>query len=113
MGITFEYTPPAINAVEALRAAGEIGVEAAGKVWLDASLPLVPVDTGEMKDSGKAETVGPLLVAVSYTRTGEDGFNVAAYQHENLALNHPNGGEAKFLERPMHSAAPEILAAMA
>lgn len=112
MPIVFDYKPPAIDASAALKAAGEIGVEAAGKTWLDASQPLVPVDTGEMKASGKAEKEGPLVVAVSYTRTGADGYNVAARQHEDMTLHH-DVGQAKFLEQPMHADAPAILTAMA
>lgn len=41
-------------------------------------------------------------VAVGYTA------NYALYVHENLEANHPNGGQAKYLEEPMRTLAPEL-----
>jgi hypothetical protein len=34
-------------------------------------------------------------------------------QHEDLTLQHPNGGEAKFLERPLDEAEDRYLANLA
>jgi hypothetical protein len=31
---------------------------------------------------------------------GYEGVNYAIYVHEDLTANHPNGGEAKYLEKP-------------
>ena len=33
--------------------------------------------------------------------------------HEDMEAHHPNGGEAKFLEKPMHAAGEAILGAAA
>lgn len=34
--------------------------------------------------------------------------NYAVYVHENLEANHPNGGQAKFLEQPARELRPQI-----
>lgn len=109
MGMKVTFKEPAADVPAMVSAAAELGIESAGKLLLDASQPLVPVATGEMKQSGKSEKAGPRTIRVSYTRTGEDGYNVAARQHEDMSLHHPGGGEAKFLERPMHSEGPAML----
>lgn len=113
MGLKVVYTPPPVDVAAMVSAAAELGVEAAGKVLLDASLPDCPVDTGEMKGSGKSEKVGPKTVRVSFTRTGADGYNVAARQHEDMGLNHPGGGRSKWVEIHMYSDAVAILTAAA
>jgi hypothetical protein len=66
----------------------------------------VPVDTGTLRASGYVEppalTDGGILVTLGY------GGAAAAYalkQHEDLALHHPNGGQAKYLETPLNEAA--------
>lgn len=54
----------------------------------------VPIDQGELRDSGR-------VVA------DEDGAIIAydtpyaVRQHEDLTLRHPHGGDAKYLERPL------------
>jgi hypothetical protein len=67
---------------------------------LPASQELVPVDTGALKQSGFVD--GPEIGAGS--ASAEIGYDTpyALIQHENLALNHPHGGEPKFLETPLH-----------
>jgi hypothetical protein len=70
----------------------------------------VPVDLGILKDSGDValpEIDGnAMVVEMGY------GGAAAAYalkQHEDLTLNHPNGGEAKFLEKPLLEEVPNIV----
>ncbi len=71
----------------------------AGEV-LQEAIGLAPRDKSELAESGKV------------VRT-EDGFEVvfdakhAAYQHERLDLNHPNGGGPKFLEQAYLNALPQ------
>lgn len=112
MGVAFRYQAPTVNALARLAAAKEAAELAGGHVLLDASKSLVPVETGEMRDSGKVEH-SPAGAVVSYTRTGADGYNVAARQHEDATLNHPNGGESHFLSKPMASEGEPIIEAMA
>ena len=63
---------------------------------------LVPVDLGILRDSGQVlpPTQGPDGVEI----VAGFGGAASAYtirQHEDLSLEHPNGGQAKFLEQPM------------
>lgn len=116
MALVVTYTPPKRNAAVAMHAAVELAEEAAAHALLDASQPLVPVEEGVLKASGRVvrDETGQ---AVTYGKDDDgDGTHApsnqyAAIQHEDLTLNHPNGGQAKFLETPMHSAHEAILAA--
>lgn len=61
------------------------------KEVLKASKPLVPVEDGKLKRSGRVE-VDFLEVRVKYKAPH------AWLQHENLDYQHPQGGQAKYLE---------------
>ena len=67
----------------------------------------VPVDTGVLRSSGniiKAKDEGNAIVGgVGY---GGAASKYAVIVHENLNLNHPNGGQAKFLERATNEVIP-------
>lgn len=112
MAIQFKYTPPKVNAVVALNAAGEVAVKAGAHIIYEASQTQVPVDTGDLKESGKVSGEG-LLAAVSYNGISPEGFDYGTKNHEDTTLHHPNGGNAKFLEGPMHSEAPAVATEMA
>lgn len=75
----------------------EIGNEVMGE-----SKRLVPVDTGALKGSGYVAPPqvdgGRLVVEMGY---GGPAAQYAVRQHEDLSLNHPDGGQAKFLEQPL------------
>lgn len=102
MAIRFEYQPPPIDAGVAVHAALTAAETAAAQHILDKSKDLVPVDTGQLRDSGHVEhdAGGAAMV---YDATSPEGFPYGVVQHEDLTLNHPNGGQAKFLEQPMHT----------
>lgn len=110
--IAFEYTPPAVNAAVKLEAVKDAAAHAGAETLLEASQPLVPVEFGVLKRSGKTTPDGPGVVAVSYSAISEDGFDYSIKQHEDYTLNHPHGGEAGYLGRPMVTDGPAILAAM-
>lgn len=112
MAISWTYTPPKVNAAVVLNAAGAVAVEAGAQMILDASQPLVPVDTGALKASGKVSADG-LEAAVSYSGIAPDGFDYGIKQHEDGSLHHPNGGQWKYLEQPMHTEAPAVATEMA
>jgi hypothetical protein len=69
----------------------------------------VPVDTGALKTSGNiirpTETKSGVEGGVGY---GGAASKYAVYVHENLNANHPNGGQAKFLERATSEVEPFI-----
>jgi hypothetical protein len=112
MAIRVTYTPPKINAAERLAVAAPLAAMAGAEVLLAASLPLVPVASEDLKKSGRVEAHGH-GAAVIYDAVSPDGYPYGIRQHEDLELHHPNGGQAKFLEQPMHSEHVAILAAEA
>lgn len=82
-----------------------------------------PVDEGTLRGSGSAHHSGRrIATGAEFDATAEAGhaaeggqgttelssvvaFNevYAAYQHETTDLNHPKGGQAKYLERPLNA----------
>lgn len=67
---------------------------------LGESQKLVPVDTGTLKRSGHVSTEGN-TTTISYNTP------YALKQHEDASLNHPKGGEPKYLERPFNEKVQE------
>jgi hypothetical protein len=82
------------------------GLKAAADAALDATLPLVPVLDGDLRDSGKT-TVDGNLAAIAFT-----DFK-APWQHERIGYRHPGGGQAKFLEQGVVSSRAEQAQALA
>jgi len=78
-----------------------MGLRLAAEAVLDASNARVPFRDGELKESGKAITDGD-EAAVSYDTP------YAARQHEEVGWNHPNGGQAKYLETALQDTATEV-----
>ncbi len=68
---------------------------------LGESQKIVPVDTGTLKRSGHIETKDN-ITTISYNTP------YALKQHEDPTLNHPRGGEAKYLERPFNEKVGEF-----
>lgn len=64
---------------------------------LGKSVALAPVDTGDLRGSGKVDfSNGGLNSEVSFNTP------YALRQHEELSYNHPQGGQAKYLEEPFN-----------
>ena len=62
---------------------------------------LVPVDTGALKSSQDVtHPKGTSQTMNSRITYGGPSASYALEVHENLAMNHPRGGQAKFLEEP-------------
>lgn len=65
----------------------------------------VPVLTGALKASGHVDppevAPGQIVINIGY---GGVASHYALVVHEDLSMNHPRGGKAKFLEDPMHEA---------
>jgi hypothetical protein len=84
---------------QAVERAGIRAINDAAQDLLSKSLPLAPLDEGDLRRSGNVEgaTVkGDVIEAqVGYAT------EYAVVQHEDLSLNHPEPGtSAKFLEKP-------------
>lgn len=75
------------------------------KRTLERSNRLVPVDTSALRSSGYFEIKPRSL-------EGEIGYGTdyAMKQHEDMSLQHPNGGQAKFLEIALHQVRGDRLA---
>lgn len=82
-------------AEEEIIAAALKGQKVLAQNILGESQKLVPVDTGTLKRSGNIKTEGN-ITTISYNTP------YALKQHEDASLNHPKGGEAKYLERPFN-----------
>lgn len=89
----------------ALLVAAEKGVGDGLDVLLEASQDIVPVDDGELRDSGRISQDG-LEGAVSYAT------DYAVLRHES-GYARLKGGSKKYLERPMVEEAGRILGAVA
>lgn len=107
------YEPPVVNPIAVMAIAAELAEEAGAHLLLEASLPLVPRDTGALAESGRVTREEGPGAAVVYDAIAPDGYCYAAIQHERTDYKHPRGGQAKYLEQPMHSSAPAIAAVMA
>lgn len=68
------------------------------------SQKIVPYDEGDLHDSGEVDRpqVNGARVEVRL-HYGDAQVDYALVQHEDLTLNHPNGGSAKFLETPFEA----------
>ena len=66
---------------------------------LGKSIDLAPVDKGDLRKSGFAE---------SDDESGTVGFTeiYALRQHEHIEYAHPKGGQAKYLEQPFNESQP-------
>jgi hypothetical protein len=88
---------------------------------LEASQPLVPVDTGSLRASGK---VDPLVITGSVAQSsvryggtigvqGRVPERYAARIEFDVTLRHPRGGQAHFLSEPTFAATSGMLARIA
>ena len=85
--------------------AAEDALLAGAQLILKEAQSRVPVDTGKLRDSGKAEAEGD-QATVSFST----GYAVPV--HENLEAHH-NNGEAKYLEKALAAKKREALEAIA
>lgn len=90
---------------EAVIAAAMKGQRKLAANILGESQKLVPVDTGTLQRSGHISTD-----AKTQTTTISYNTPYARKQHEDTTLNHPKGGEAKYLERPFNEKAGQLTA---
>lgn len=84
------------RAVDAITEAAETGIYEAAEALLDQAIEKTPVQDGILRASGRATQEG-LQAAVSFNTP------YAVKQHEELGYQHPNGGQAKYLEVPANS----------
>lgn len=80
------------------------GVKDAGQYVLGRAVDIVPLDTGALSNSGKAQVDSRSLTSVISFDTP-----YAVEVHENMSIPHSPGRTAKYLEIPLMSAGPEII----
>ncbi len=91
------YTKDFARASASVRRGAAVGVQVAAHDLLAQSVPLAPLDLGDLRRSGSVD--GPrtdgnrVLAVVGY------GEPYAVVQHENLSFHHDEG-QAKYLEEP-------------
>lgn len=112
MALSFSYQPPTVDAAVVVHAALTAAETAAAQHILAKSQELVPVDTGALKASGHVEHDGT-SAAIVYDAVAPDDYAYGIRQHEDLSLNHPHGGQAKYLEQPMHTELEAVAAIVA
>lgn len=117
MAIKFTYQPPKVDARAVLATVAATAANAGAEQLLRASQPHVPVEEAVLLHSGRVVSDG-LHAYVTYGRD-DDGTpghapsnDYVLVQHEDYALNHPNGGEAGFLLKPFRSESRHIIEAM-
>lgn len=81
------------------------GLAWAGEYLLEKAQEIVPVDTGELHNSGAVEVTGSgfdAVVDVSFTAEH------AVVVHEDMEAHHAPGKSAKYLERPLREHRSEM-----
>lgn len=78
------------------------GLRMAAEAILNESNARAPVETGALVGSGSTAVSGN-EAAVGYS------IIYAARQHEEIGWNHPNGGQAKYLETAFNAKASEAM----
>ena len=76
------------------------GVKMAIESLYTMSQPLVPVDTGRLKKSGKITKLEDGYQLHYRAENPKNGYNYAPIQHENTQFKH-KVGQAKYLEQPV------------
>lgn len=94
-------------------------VESAAHIFAQ-SQALVPREDGQLAESGQLlPDPANLEVVISYgNNETQPGYtspanDYAVVQHEDTTLEHPNGGQAKYLEEPLMQEAGEVGATVA
>lgn len=97
--------PNAHELVGPIRAAAARGLLLGAELVVDTADRDVPLEQGTLSRSGQASVDESQLRAAAAFDTP-----YAVAQHENLALRHPNGRKAKYLERALAETTDEVRA---
>lgn len=95
---TFEWHGDRV--VAGMQAGKQQGLRMAAEGILNESNARAPIQTGALRASGSTAVSGN-QAAVGYS------IVYAARQHEEIGWNHPNGGQAKYLETAVTAKASE------
>lgn len=82
---------------------------AEAKIELQEAKRRTPVDTGALQASGEISSVQRNGRSIEVDITfGNSDVDYAVIVHEDLEANHPNGGQAKYLESVLKESAPHM-----
>jgi hypothetical protein len=83
-----------------VKEAGEHALQVCGQDLKGKSVPLAPVDTGDLRGSCNVSKPRKIKRSIFVNV----GYNTpyALKQHEHLEYKHPKGGQAKYLETPFN-----------
>jgi len=104
MSISFSWQDGLARA--ALNTGKQGALRMASEAVLGESNNRVPVRDGDLRDSGTTAVSGD-EAAIGYDTP------YAARQHEEIGWNHPNGGQAKFLETALNDRADDVMQILA
>lgn len=99
MSVSMEWNGD--KALAGFKAGKQQGLRAAAEAVLAESNSRAPIRDGALRGSGSTAVSGD-EAAVGYS------IIYAARQHEEIGWNHPNGGQAKFLETAVNAKSGEV-----
>lgn len=99
MSVSMEWNGD--KALAGFKAGKQAGLRQAAEAVLDESRERTPVESGELQGNSGTDVSGD-EATVFYRAI------YAAYQHEGIGFNRPNGGQAKFLETAVTAKSGEV-----
>ena len=99
MSVDFQWNGD--KAIAGFKAGKQAGLRLAAEAVLAESNSRAPVRDGALRASGSTAVSGD-EAAIGYS------IIYAARQHEEIGWNHPNGGQAKYLETAVTAKAGEV-----
>ncbi len=94
------------KAINAAKSGGYRALKDIADIIGDAAQLAAPKDTEELANSMLVNgNYGSLEVSISF----DTGNRYGIRQHEDLSLNHPHGGQAKYLEAPFYELGASLL----
>lgn len=94
--------------IAALRAGRKAALDEIGKAVLDLSQDRVPLDQGDLRDSGKAVTFDSSNLSYGRVSVGYSDAKAAAV-HEDMESSFNDGRQAKYLETAVNDSRSRIM----
>lgn len=108
MGIEWSVDFSELDAVtQRIEDAAPFAVVRAAEYIRGVSIELAPIESGNLRGSAEVKAISHTAARVYYPGP------YARYQHYELQLRHPQGGQALYLEQPMLTEAPKVIKIMA
>jgi hypothetical protein len=102
--VSFQLTWRGDQVAASVHAAATRGLLKGAEHLRGVAQQLAPIDEGTLRNSAAITVQSAARVAVSFNTP------YAVKQHEEVGYRHPKGGQAKYLEEPLHTEADTIRA---